>query len=544
MAAGLRMDVDQGTIRLRLPNNVPLKDPAVLHPFMILLVIQWRTIMTVQIVSECINSPEGRLRVVNVEEHFERLSKYELTGEALAEWHAENPTVPALAAGVALHVVALHAGTYYWLRQTLCVSSNTSRLFWYNDVVHLIYNLKKNAGAPCAIEIASRCKWGEMLSGTTIFSPFDVDSCSLYPILQDTATGNFYLRRYNFDSVVHDKLEEKCANLEMRHKAAVDKGANLMAAMETARSEATKQDLRWDHRYTAAHEAFTMHAPVVAVRATELENGRVQLAASDIERTHCDLVLTCNVILPAYDACICVYVCSVLTRCSYSWCALSWPSRVLTSCPARWRLRSSGDINARACSSAAAGIFARNSTALVCLRFLPAGGADSLIFFRYFAEFMTPEGKFGDLCWDFIQVTESMLREGQRVFVTLDIELYADLRAMLPNLAVADRDLHKSLDTDPSARCQLEAYYILGDVTDVAQENFASDACLRVAFETDNGRSMVINVALHRLVNNGTYEHIVTLERSAASGPLVRELLTRRHARPARRNHGSRLCWV
>ena len=174
----------------------------------------------------------------------------------------------------------------------------------------------------------------------------------------------------------------------------------------------------------------------------------------------------------------------------------------------------------------------------------PAGGADSLIFFRYFAEFMTPEGKFGDLCWDFIQVTESMLREGQRVFVTLDIELYADLRAMLLNLAVADRDLHKSLDTDPSARCQLEAYYILGDVTDVAQENFASDACLRVAFETDNGRSMVINVALHRLVNNGTYEHIVTLERSAASGPLVRELLTRRHARPARRNHGSRLCWV
>ena len=157
---------------------------------------------------------------------------------------------------------------------------------------------------------------------------------------------------------------------------------------------------------------------------------------------------------------------------------------------------------------------------------------------------MTPEGIIGDLRWDFVQVAEAVVREGQRVFVTMDIELYADLRAMLPHLAVADQELHKSLDTDPSAECQLEAYYILGDVAVVAPEVFASNACMRVAFETDNGRSIVINVALNRLTTRGVYQPIVTLERSPARGPLVRELVTRRHARPARRNHGSRLCWA
>lgn len=296
MAAGLRLDTDDGTIQLRLPNDVPLKDPAMLMPFMLLPVLNWRTVMAVQVVGECIQSEEGLLRVVNVEEHFERLSKYELTGEALAAWHADNPGVPVLAAGVALHVIGLQAGTYFWLRQTLCASSRTSRLFWYNDVVHLLYDLKINAGAPCAIEIASRSNWGEMLPGTTIFSPFDVDSCSLYPILRDAATGNFHLRRYEFDSAAHDVLATECAWFEGRHKSAVTRGASLMAEMEAARAGATKTDLLWDHAYAAAHEAYTMHMPLIGVRATELDAVRARLAASGIKRTHCDLSLTSNLV--------------------------------------------------------------------------------------------------------------------------------------------------------------------------------------------------------------------------------------------------------
>ena len=292
MAAGLRMDANEGSIRLRLPNDVPHKDPAVLLPFMLLPVINWRAVMAVQVVGESIQSEEGLLRVVNVEEHFERLCRYELAGEALAAWHADNPGVPALAAGVALHVIGLQAGTYFWLRQTLCASSRTSRLFWYNDVVHLVYDLTANAGAPCAIETASRRNWGEMLPGTTIFSPFDADSCSLYPVLHDAATGNFHLRRYEFDSSARDALAAECAVSEGRHASAVARGALLMADMEAARAGATKTDLRWDHTYAAAHEAYTMHAPLIGVRATELDAARVLLAASVVRRTHCDLSLT------------------------------------------------------------------------------------------------------------------------------------------------------------------------------------------------------------------------------------------------------------
>jgi len=150
-----------------------------------------------------------------------------------------------------------------------------------------------------------------------------------------------------------------------------------------------------------------------------------------------------------------------------------------------------------------------------------------------------------DLHLDFMQVAEAMVREGQRVFITVDIDLYADLRALLPGMAVDDEELHKSLDTDPSTVCQLEAYYMLGDVTPVLPASFGTNACVRVAIETDDGRSIVIGVALYRPGTElSTYEPIVALERSTGHGPLVRKLVTRRHAQPARRHHGSGLCWI
>jgi len=291
MAAGLRMD-DEGHIHLRLPNDVPLKDPAAVFPFMLLPVINWRAAIAVQIVGESLPTPEGKVRIVNVEEHFERLSKYELTGEALVDWHAANPCVPELAAGITLHVVGLRAGTYYWLRQMLCTASNTSRLFWYNTVDHLIYDLKANAGMPCAAEIACRGNWKEMLAGTTIFSPFDSDSCSLYPILRDAVTGDFVMRRYYFDSAVHDALVDECNWYEARHCAAVARGASLTAELDAARVNATKQDLRWDHVYTTAHEAHAMHAPLIEVRAAEYAAARAALVGSSVVRTQCDLSLT------------------------------------------------------------------------------------------------------------------------------------------------------------------------------------------------------------------------------------------------------------
>ena len=130
------------------------------------------------------------------------------------------------------------------------------------------------------------------------------------------------------------------------------------------------------------------------------------------------------------------------------------------------------------------------------------------------------------------------------MFITVGIDLYADLRAVLPGISVADDDLHARLDTDTSAVCQLEAFYVLGDVAQVAPEAFASSGCVRVAIETDDAASLVISVALNRLTAADTYEPVVSLERSPASGPLVCELLARRHAQPARRTHGNCLCWL
>jgi len=143
-----------------------------------------------------------------------------------------------------------------------------------------------------------------------------------------------------------------------------------------------------------------------------------------------------------------------------------------------------------------------------------------------------------------MQASEAMLREGQRVYVTMGIELYADLRALFPCLSVADDNLHRILDTDPAAVCQIEAYYVLGDVTAVESDAFSSNACIRVAFNSGGARPVIVNVALNRPTGNAAFDSVIALERSVAHGPLVRELAEKRRAMPVRRSSGTKLCWV
>ena len=248
MCAGLRIDAEDGCAQLRLPRDTPLKDPATLLPYMYFPVVNWRAAIALQIVGEqvplstlaplahslapCVPltartqvpTPEGKLRVVNVEEHFARLSRYELAGDALAGWRHANSDVPPLAAGVSLHVLRLSTGEFYWLRRMLCVASNVSQLFFYSSKSHLVYDLNANAGGPCAFETAGRVQWDEMLSGSCIFDPFNVDNICLYPIMKDASTGLLYLRRYTFDSGAYDALCLARQTASARNTAAVARG--------------------------------------------------------------------------------------------------------------------------------------------------------------------------------------------------------------------------------------------------------------------------------------------------------------------------------
>ena len=290
MAAGLRMD-DDGMIRLRLPNDVPLKDTAIVYPFMLLPVVKWRAAVVLQIVGETVPTPEGALRVVNLEEHFTRLSRYELAGDELAAWHTENADLPVIAPGISLHVICLAAGTYYWLRQTLCSSSNTSHLFFYSSVTQLKYELAANDGFPDSFEMRFRVHWDEMLTGSTVFSPFEHDSCCLFPILKDEATDELFIRRYTFDSRSYDAQSDKCAKLKERYDAVVARNATLQAAVCKARMESTKADISWDVAYTSAHETHTKFAPMVAVRAAEYEAAKAAFAGASVDETFQDMCL-------------------------------------------------------------------------------------------------------------------------------------------------------------------------------------------------------------------------------------------------------------
>ena len=151
---------------------------------MVLPVLAWRTAVAVQIVGEqvparslgvrplapacaCASAapprraltcspaaqvltPEGALRVVLVEEHFARMARFEVP---LAAWLAENPGVPARAAGVSLHVLSTEAGEFFWLRRVLCEQSRESRLHFYTSKTHLVFDLQHNGGGPCAFEV-------------------------------------------------------------------------------------------------------------------------------------------------------------------------------------------------------------------------------------------------------------------------------------------------------------------------------------------------------------------------------------------------------
>ena len=187
---------------------------------------------------------------------------------------------------------------------------------------------------------------------------------------------------------------------------------------------------------------------------------------------------------------------------------------------------------------------------------------------RYFVEFLTPAGVAGHLHIDFVSVpfslacmrargreltsqqqvaaAEAMLREGQRVYITVDVELYADIRALHPRLVVPDAALHARLRADSTTTFQLHAWYSLGDVTLVETDAFATNACIRVAIETDDARTIVVSVALNRAVvdrDRTVYEPIVSLERLPDHGPVVRTLVSGKYAQDRSRPHGKRLCW-
>lgn len=143
---------------------------------------------------------------------------------------------------------------------------------------------------------------------------------------------------------------------------------------------------------------------------------------------------------------------------------------------------------------------------------------------KYYAELVSAVGSHGSTSIDFVQASECMLREGQRVLLNLDTQLYAELRCQFANLSLGDNELHHALEQG-EGKCQLAAYYVLGDSKTTSPDSLASTACMRVAIETDNQRKVLLFVALYSAVamNDGStrYTPIVSVDVLPERGPLV-----------------------
>ena len=105
---------------------------------------------------------------------------------------------------------------------------------------------------------------------------------------------------------------------------------------------------------------------------------------------------------------------------------------------------------------------------------------------------------------------------------------------------------HRDLRTRvrrPAADC-----LCAGDHVNVAPDEFARTACVRLAIETADGSVCVLSMALFRQTTgaDGAPQYLpnVSLERIPSIGPVVTRLVDRVYAPPVRTSSAPSLCWL
>jgi len=457
MCAGLE-STDEDELVLRLPCERPLKCKSTLFPFMYVPFISWHTAVDLQIVGEQIETPEGPVRVVDVEQRFAAMSSFFIE---TAGWLQQNPGVPPLLPGNTLFVAKMPGGMFFWVRRVLCAQGGVSQLFFFNDKAHLIHVLRTNSGSPCGHEISHRVHWHEMIAGSLLIDDHLHESNTLFPMYTNAAGESFY-RRTTLDGSCFVRAEKMVKYAQMYLKAVLDRNAALVEELAVCGSKSKKSFLMWDDEYVKIFNAKKENEALIVLRTQDLALATQAADSTEMQITHEDCMLG-----PASQ-------------------------RSLLAVPYSTALkgkRTLGVLKAH-CNTGA---------------FMRMG--------KYYVEFMSDAGRHGSLAIDFMRASECVLREGQTVHLHLDYELYAELTATLPNLRLADPQLHAALQ-EPGGVCVLNAFYVLGDSKKYPVQEFGTKSCIRVAIETGDG-IVVVFVSLFTVTEDRegakTYKPNVTV---------------------------------
>ena len=248
----------------------------------------------------------------------------------------------------------------------------------------------------------------------------------------------------------------------MRLRASLDRNAALVEELAVCGSKSKKSFLMWDEEYVKIFNHKKENEALVVVRTQELSLSTQAADSTVMQITHED-------------------------------CALGLAAqRSLLAVPYSAHLqgkRTLGVLKAH-----------RNTGA-----FMRMG--------KYYVEYMSDAGRYGSLAIDFMRASECVLREGQTLHLHLDFELYAELTATLPNLRLADPQLHAALQ-EPGGVCVLEIFYVLGDSKKYPVQEFGTKSCIRVAIDKGDG-IVILFVSLFKVSEDRegakTYKSIVTV---------------------------------
>jgi len=334
---------------------------------------------------------------------------------------------------------------YIYIYIYLYVYIGESKLFFFNDKAHLIHTLRDNSGSPCGNEASHRVSWHEMIAGSLLIDDNIHESNTLFPLYKD-AQGESYYRRTTLDGSCFVRAEELVKSAQMRLRACLDWSAAIAEELAVCASKSKKSFLMWDEEYVKIFNRKKDNEALLVVRTQELS---LATQASD----------------------------STAMEITYEDCPLGPASqRSLLAVPYSPDLkgqRTLGVLKAH-CNTGA---------------FMRMG--------KYYVEYMSDQGHCGSLFIDFMRASECMLREGQTLHLHLDHELYAQLLDTLPNMRLADAQVHAAL-VEPDGGCCLEVFYVLGDSKKYPIHEFGNKSCMRVAIDTGEG-VVVIFVSLFRV---------------------------------------------
>jgi len=498
MCAGLEKSTENpDDVLLVMPADRPLKSKRNMLPFMYVPFINWNTAMDVQIAGEQLSTPDGMLRIVNLEKRFLETTPYFVD---TAAWRLENPSMPAVAQGSTLYVVDMPAGRFFWIKRVLCDASGIYQFFYFNSKEHLQHTLRANDGSPCAFEINNRTQWREMIAGALLIDDHTYESNAMFPICADDE-GETYYRTTSFDGTLVAVAEVAVHTAQFRLKAVLDRNKDIMARLDTCRTNSSKSFLMWDSAYAAVFEEKKVNDNLLTVRTEEL-----RLASDAAALTEIGVV--------------------------YKHCAIGASAkRTLLAVPFSETVHGERTI----------GVLKANP---VSGSFMHMG--------KYYVEFLSTCGRCGSFSVDFMRASECMFREGQALYLHMDCELYADFQGLLPNLRVADSGLHSALLL-PEGLCRLEVYYVLGDSKKIQLKDFGHRSCVRVAINTGDSGIVIVFVSLFREREGSDgvkcFTPNLTVKDSAMSSlsPVVSQLeiidRNKPHSVASARGHAGACCW-